>query len=295
MTDITSTSRRRVLQLAAGVSVAAAMSGTMGATAFAADEHQAKVTQVRNATLLIEYAGTRFLLDPMLGDVGGFPPFPKTPNQVSNPTAPLPVDIAELTKVDAVIVTHMHEDHWDKAAQDALDKALPIFVQDEADKKVVEGQGFKDVRVLTPETMFNGINLSRTKGLHGSKETIAKLGENFGRVCGVAFKHPDHKSIYCVGDSVWNDHVADAISTHKPDVIIMPTGHAYVFGVGYLIPGAEDTLIVHKAAPDAIIIANHMEAVNHCVDSRAQVLAFADANGFLDKVRAPADGETMTF
>ena len=33
-----------------------------------------KITQIRNATLIIEYAGKRFLIDPMLGPKGSFPP-----------------------------------------------------------------------------------------------------------------------------------------------------------------------------------------------------------------------------
>lgn len=34
-----------------------------------------KITQVRNATLLIHYAGTRFLIDPMLAPKGSYPGF----------------------------------------------------------------------------------------------------------------------------------------------------------------------------------------------------------------------------
>ena len=34
-----------------------------------------KITQVRNATLLLDYAGTRFLIDPMLSAKGAFPGF----------------------------------------------------------------------------------------------------------------------------------------------------------------------------------------------------------------------------
>ena len=34
-----------------------------------------KITQVRNATLLIHYAGTRFLIDPMQAPKGSYPGF----------------------------------------------------------------------------------------------------------------------------------------------------------------------------------------------------------------------------
>lgn len=34
-----------------------------------------KIQQIRNATIIIEYAGKRFLVDPMLGEKGSFAPF----------------------------------------------------------------------------------------------------------------------------------------------------------------------------------------------------------------------------
>lgn len=35
-----------------------------------------KLTQIRNATLKVEYAGKKFLIDPMLSKKGAFPGFP---------------------------------------------------------------------------------------------------------------------------------------------------------------------------------------------------------------------------
>lgn len=86
-------SRRKALKLAAGMAALTTFSA-MGMKAFAQEVAVGvTITHVRNATLLIEYAGTRFLLDPMLADQGTFPPFPGTPNPVNNPTVPLPLDI----------------------------------------------------------------------------------------------------------------------------------------------------------------------------------------------------------
>ena len=35
-------------------------------------------------------------------------------------------------------------------------------------------------------------------------------------VGGVAFRHPSHKSVYVVGDTVWDPAVAQAIQTYRP-------------------------------------------------------------------------------
>ena len=87
------------------------------------------ITQVRNATLLIDYAGTRFLIDPMLSAKDSLPGFEGTANShLRNPLVELPLPLAELIDVDAVIVTHDHPDHWDLAAQQQIPKHLPLFV-----------------------------------------------------------------------------------------------------------------------------------------------------------------------
>lgn len=50
-----------------------------------------KLTQIRNATLKVEYAGKKFLIDPMLSVKGAFPGFPGTLNShVANPMVDLP-------------------------------------------------------------------------------------------------------------------------------------------------------------------------------------------------------------
>ena len=102
-----------------------------------------KITQVRNATLIVEFAGLRFLIDPMLAPKGSFPAFAGTLNSDrSNPLVDLPVAIDELVDVDAVIVTHMHRDHWDDTAKESLPKSLPLFVQDERDAAAMQVTSF---------------------------------------------------------------------------------------------------------------------------------------------------------
>ncbi len=39
------------------------------------------IQQIRNATIIIEYAGKRFLVDPVLGEKGSFAPFPFSHHQ----------------------------------------------------------------------------------------------------------------------------------------------------------------------------------------------------------------------
>jgi hypothetical protein len=54
-----------------------------------------------------------------------------------------------------------------------------------------------------------------------------------------------------------------------------------------------DVIATCNAAPDALIVAVHMEAMNHCGLDRAGLRAGMDAAGLTARVATPADGETL--
>lgn len=58
--------------------------------------------------------------------------------------------------------------------------------------------------------------------------------------------------------------------------------------------GKDDVLRAYRGAPNATIVAVHMDAINHMTLSREQ-LGFVQQNGIEDRVRVPADGEILKF
>ncbi|WP_028776748.1 MBL fold metallo-hydrolase [Shimazuella kribbensis] len=248
---------------------------------------------IRNATLVIEYANKKFLVDPMLAERGTYPALPETIRQDTfNPLVSLPTTLDTiLNGVDAVIVTHLHRDHFDDIAKNVLPKDIKMFVQNEADAKEVENIGFRNVEVLQQNTVFEGIQLVKTKGEHGRSEELLKL---MGEVSGVVFKHPSEKTLYVAGDTVWYDGVQEEVDTHKPDIIVV-NGGDNLWSLGPLIMGKEDIYEVYKAAPNAKIISVHMEAVNHWILSREELKSFSKEKGISANIFVPDDGESYTF
>ncbi|MGY3859248.1 MBL fold metallo-hydrolase [Aeromonas intestinalis] len=255
-----------------------------------------KITQVRNATLLIHYAGSRFLIDPMLAPKDSYPGFEGMANShLRNPLVELPLPMATLLDVDAVIVTHDHLDHWDPAAAQLVPKHLPLFVQHEKDADTMRANGFEDVRLLSESGEFAGIRLQQTAGQHGSDRIMAVLGERLGEVSGVVFSHPAEKTLYLAGDTVWNAQVAQSLRKHDPEVVVLNCGDAQVSGLGAIIMNKEDVRAVHQAAPRTTLIASHLEAVNHALLSRHELRDYLGEQGMLEHVLVPEDGETMAF
>ena len=251
------------------------------------------IQQIRNATIVVEYAGKKFLIDPMLAEKGTYPPFPNSPRQNQhNPLVDLPTSIDNIINgVDAVIVTHLHYDHWDNAAKEALPKEIKIFSQNEEDAIEIRNAGFQNVEVLQEDTVFDGIQLIKTKGEHGRGEVL-KLA---GLVCGVVFKHPEEKTLYVAGDTVWYDAVQESIDTHKPEIIVVNAGDNQFFEGGSLVMNEDDVYEVVKASPNAKVIAVHMEAVNHWNLSKEELKNFINKKEIASNVLVPDDGESYSF
>ena len=249
-----------------------------------------KIQQIRNATVKIEYGGTTFLVDPMLGKKGSFAPFPLSNDRRKNPLYDLPCSIDEIISgVDAVIITHLHTDHVDETAFEVLPKQLKIFVQNKADQKVFHSKGFADVEILNELTQYRGITLSKTRCQHGKIPMLLFAGH----VCGVVFSCTNEKTLYLTGDTIWYKRVQETIKKHNPDVILLNAG-GNKFGVFRpVIMHQPDVLQVHLACPNATLIASHMEGVNHNTVTRTALRQFAVENGFSDKLFIPADGETI--
>lgn len=256
------------------------------------------ITQIRNATQRITFGGKTFLIDPMLAAKSAYPGFAGTARaEIRNPTVDLPVDIDTLLNVDALIVTHLHEDHWDEVAARVVPKDKPIYVQNEQDAQVLRDQGFTHLIVLTHNTTLGDIILRKTGGQHGSDRAYAipQMAERLGDACGVIFQHPAEKTLYLVGDTIWRDEVEANMLTFQPNVVILNAGFAHVIGFGPIIMGAEDVLKTHFTLPNAQIVATHMEAINHCLLTRAALKSYASDNQIAQCVNVPEDGETLTF
>ncbi len=256
---------------------------------------------IRNATMTLTYAGVTFLIDPMLAAKGAYPGFQGTPNsEKRNPLVDLPMPVSDVLKADAIILSHIHEDHWDAAARNLVPRDMPIFTQDEKDAVKVRADGFTNVRMLTEEGFdFKGTRLVKTLGKHGSSHVFAvpQLAELLGDVMGVVFMHPNHATAYVAGDTIWNKNVEDALTRYNPDVVFLNTGYAQVNGFdGSIIMGKDDVLRAYNYSPKAKIVGIHMESVNHAVLTRKELRSFIDEKK-LDKRRVlvPEDGQKYKF
>ena len=252
-----------------------------------------KLTQIRNATVLLEYAGIRFLIDPMLSPKGTLPPcHSRIRPETRNPLCDLPCPVEVLLEVDAVIVTHLHPGHFDQAAAQLLSKTKPIFVQNSRDGEVLRYYGFQQVIVLGTGTVYSNITLTKIPGRYGNWDE--EMLDHMSSVCGVIFQAPREPCLYATGDTVWYPGVERAVREFHPQVVLANAGE----NIGWKHQsnmGKEDVFALHRTVPSALIVATHMEDLNHWTLSRQELRDFARKKGFLSKLRTPANGESISI
>lgn len=253
-----------------------------------------KITLIRNATLYLHYGHATFLIDPFLAAKGTYPPFPHTANQhLNNPIVDLPVniDLDSLLHPDAVLLSHLHVDHFDDAAKRKLAQDQPIYTQSEKDRKEVEEAGFQHVTCIEDEMDICGVYIKRTGGQHGTGETAKRMGQ----VSGFVFSHPDEPTLYIAGDTIWCDEPKEVVNTSKPDVIVVNSGAAQFLEGDPITMTKEEILDVHRSQPKAQIVVCHLEAVNHCLLTRAALEAYIQEHHADQAIFVPQDGESLTF
>lgn len=255
-----------------------------------------QLTQIRNATLILDYAGQRLLIDPFFGEKHAYPSFT---GASQNPTVDLPMPIEQIIDgVTGIIVTHLHNDHFDAPAREALNKSLPLFCQPGNEAKITE-YGFTDVTPVTEAGhTWNGITITRIGGHHG----IGAVENLMGMVSGFVFQAADEPTVYLTGDTVLCGEVREAISVHQPDVIISNSGGAMWADPEndsqrvYILFDEAETVELARLASGARVVITHIEALDHCTVTRASMRSAADDAGIpAERLLIPVDGETVTL
>jgi L-ascorbate metabolism protein UlaG (beta-lactamase superfamily) len=95
---------------------------------------------IGNATVLIRYAGLTLLTDPNFIHRGEEVPLGYGMSTVRLTDPALEID--DLPKLDAVVLSHYHGDHFDQLAEERLDRDLPIITTPEA-ADVLSDIGFR--------------------------------------------------------------------------------------------------------------------------------------------------------
>lgn len=260
-----------------------------------------KLHHIRNATFIIESKDKFILIDPMLSRKGELPPFSVFKHKVQkNPTVELPNNTDELlSKVTHTLITHsqtfgikalQHTDHLDTKGEEFLkSKNIPVVtVKKDAnylkryDINVIDGIDYWERK------KFLEGYITATPAIHGHG-WISKIMANGA---GFYIELPDEPSIYICGDTVLTNDVKKAIKKFNPDIVVVAAGNASLDIGQALLMTLDEVIELIKLSPKKIV-ANHMEALNHCGVTRDILIEKIKEENLIEKVFIPNDGESI--
>jgi L-ascorbate metabolism protein UlaG (beta-lactamase superfamily) len=247
------------------------------------------LTLIRHATLRVKVAGHTLLVDPQLDPKGARPPVPDTFNPRESPLVDLPEPPEAVTsRIDAVLVTHLHQDHFDATAKRLIAHDVPLFCQPQ-DAERLHADGFVDARPVHNDATLGDLLIARTDGRHGTGE----IGERMAPVSGFVLHAPGEPSVYIAGDTILCDAVLAAVEEHRPAAIVVNAGAARFTSGDPIVMDNDDVIEHARAVPDALIVAVHFESVSHGTETRSDLRERLREEGLSDRVAVPEDGSKV--
>ncbi len=262
-----------------------------------------KLHQIRNATCVIESGNNCILIDPMLSGKATLPPFTYFKYQAKrNPLTDLPQNTPRiLDKITHCLVTHSqkwgiealtHTDHFDPAGRRFLQEHNIPVVCPAGDAAYMQKHGLAVAASLTVwqvQPFLDG-RITAVPALHGH----SWMNRFMANGAGFFLELPDAPSIYIAGDTVYTEDVHRALTELKPDIAVVAAGGAGLDIGGPILMPLKEIVRFAETAPGKVV-ANHMEALNHCPATRNILRQTLEERGLLEKTAVPEDGETLVF
>ena len=255
---------------------------------------------IGTATVLLRYQGLTILTDPNFLHKGErvHLGYGLTSERLTNPA----IDLDKLPPIDLVILSHMHEDHFDKLVQRKLDRNVPIATTPGA-AKALRDMGFTRTFGLSPWNRLDvdkgsaRLRITAVPGRHGKLGMQALLPQVMGSVVdfGPDPAHPAYR-MYVSGDTLIYDDLK-AIPQRFPgiDLALLHLGGTRILGVFKVTMDAGDGVQLLQIVQPRHAIPIHYNDYDVFKSPLADFAREVKAAGWADRVSYLAHGESYRF
>jgi L-ascorbate metabolism protein UlaG (beta-lactamase superfamily) len=259
------------------------------------------LTFIGNATLLLRWGPFTVLTDPNFLHQGqkAHLGYGLLTERVHGPA----LQVDELPPLDAVLLSHLHGDHWDRVAAASLDRSLPILTTPHASRRLQGLQGFRravGMRTWESHTLVKDqstLTVTALPGVHAPRlisrllppvmGSLVELGDTTGDVA---------QRVYITGDTLMYDGVHE-IAQRYPDLDL-----AVVHLGGTTLPGGLVVTMDGRQGSDLLEAVRPRRAVPvHFDDYTAMKSPLSDFTDEMERrglgsmVHVVGRGETATF
>jgi L-ascorbate metabolism protein UlaG (beta-lactamase superfamily) len=168
------------------------------------DGQDLRVTWLGHSTALLEMGGTRILTDPFLRDRLG-------PLRRHGPTP----DVESLGPIDAVLISHAHPDHFDRASLSSL-AGDPLVVVPSGLGGATSKLGLRTMELVAGQGLtVGGVQVTAVPARHGR-------WPRHPQATTIGFLLHGPSSIYVAGDTSWFAELAQLVQ--GVDLALLPIG-----------------------------------------------------------------------
>lgn len=207
-----------------------------------------QITWLGHAATKIEFDGSVVLIDPWLQ---------------GNPA--VPEDQKHVGKVDLMLITHGHFDHFSEAVDLARDTSPDVICIFEI-AQYLQGKGIEKVTDMNKggTVTWNGLKVTMTDAVHSSGISDGDHIVDGGSPVGYVLRFPNDFTVYHAGDTDVFESMRLIGQRHHPDVALLPIGGHYtmdpgaaaeairLLGVRHVIPIHYGTFPILSGTPDAL-------------------------------------------
>lgn len=216
---------------------------------------------IGNATLLVRYGRLTLLTDPNFLHRGQYAylGYGLLSRRLTEPA----LDVDELPRLDGIVLSHLHGDHWDRRARRHLDRAVPILTTPHAARRLRVWHGFartaglRTWRALTLRRGAAQVTVTSLPGRHAGHRVLRGLlppvmGSmlEFGPVGG-----PVRMRLYISGDTLLYEGLNE-IARRFPaaDLAVLHLGGTLLPG-GFLVTmdGAQGAELARRLDPRLVL------------------------------------------
>lgn len=256
------------------------------------------LTFIGNATTLLRLGGFTLLTDPNFLHRGqraslGYGMWSKRRKE----PAAQPGDLPEL---DAVILSHLHGDHFDRVARRGLPADVPVRTTAPA-AKVLQRWGFGNATGMRPWSsaeLASGrqrLQITSVPAIHGPGPVKRLLPDTMGSVLELYDPGQRPLRVYITGDTLLRPILKEIPERCGPiDAMIVHLGGTRILGLLLTLDGKGGTDLIDLIRP-ALVVPVHFDDYGVMKSPRSDFLARAADRGHGERIRTVERGETISL
>jgi L-ascorbate metabolism protein UlaG (beta-lactamase superfamily) len=205
---------------------------------------------------------------------------------------------ADLPAVDAVLLSHLHGDHFDRVARRELDHSLPVVTTPDAGRKLASwgfagAHGLDTWQSWESDRDGTGLRITAVPGVHAPGPMRALLPPVMGSV--LELRRPDQPlfRVYVSGDTLYRPWLREVVDRTGPlDAAVLHLGGTKVLGVTVTMDGRQGADLLELLEPPVAVPVHH-DDYGVFRSPLSDFLAQAAERGLRDRVRTVARGESV--